>query len=725
MTVRKKTLIIIGVTLACLIGILYGASRMTLLSGFEQLEDDNTYQNVQRASSALSDEISNLENTTWDWAAWDDTYTFIEDANTAYIQSNLIDGTFTSLSLNLMLFIDSSGQIVFSKAFDLQNEEEIALPQSLQQHLGTGDLLLQHTDTESSVSGIVLLTEDPMLVASCPIITSEDEGPIRGTLIMGRYLDDTEIQSLAAVTHLSLTAYPFDDSQMPSDFQAVLPSLSEDAPIAVKPLTSESVAGYALLNDVYGQPALVLKADMARDIYQQGQSSMLYFVLLLVAAGLVFGVVFMLILERLVLSRVNRLASSVSSIGASGDPSARVTMTGKDELSRLAGDINGMLQELQNSQEEMRIRDGAIASSINAIAIANLEGYLTYVNASFLKLWGYDNEEQVLGKRTAEFWQMGEQAEEVMEAILREGGWQGELVASRKDGSTFDVQVSASIATDEAGKPICMMASFIDITKRKQAEQQVKEYSENLERMVEERTRELKDAQEKLIRSEKLAAIGELAGGVGHELRSPLTAIRGSVYFLNMKLGGTAEEKVARHLDILQRQVNNCDKIISDLLDFSRPGTTRSEEVDINQVVRKVVEATTPPENVEISTTLAGNLPPAIVDEGQIEQVLSNLITNAIQAMLSGGRLSLSTDQAGSFIEVRVADEGVGIPEENLDKVFEPLFTTKAKGVGLGLSLAKRLVERQGGTIQVESQVGKGTTFTVKLPVDGEEVGGP
>jgi sensor domain CHASE-containing protein len=139
---------------------------------------------------ALSRELSGLESITGDWASWDDTYTFIEDANTEYVQSNLIDGTFIELKLNLMMFIYSSGRNVFTKAFDLQNEEEIAIPSGLQEHLSSDSPLVAHPDTESSTTGIVLLSEGPMLVSFQPVLTSEDAGPIRGTLIMARYLDN-------------------------------------------------------------------------------------------------------------------------------------------------------------------------------------------------------------------------------------------------------------------------------------------------------------------------------------------------------------------------------------------------------------------------------------------------------------------------------------------------------------------------------------------------------
>ncbi|MFQ5800033.1 MAG: CHASE4 domain-containing protein, partial [Bacteroidota bacterium] len=354
MKLREKTLLIIGVTLLGLIVVLYFTSQAILMESFVNLEEQNTKKNVERVVMSLSSELVDMDTITYDWAAWDDTYAFIEDANDEYIESNLVDETFTGLGLNFMLFVHSSGRVVYGKGIDLQSEEEIPIPESLQTRLSAEDLLLQHPDTESSLNGVILLPEGPMLIASRPILTSLDEGPIRGTLIMGRYLDDSEIELLAEITQLSLTVHRFDDSQMPPDFQAVRSSLSEDPKILIRPLNEESIAGYALLKDIYDRPILILRADMPRDIFNQGQKSVRFFILALLAIGIVFVVISVWFLEKFVLSRVARLSSDVIRIGATGDLSKRVSSTGGDELSGLADATNAMLEELEESN---RLKD--------------------------------------------------------------------------------------------------------------------------------------------------------------------------------------------------------------------------------------------------------------------------------------------------------------------------------------------------------------------------------
>jgi len=353
MSLRNKTLLIIGVILAGLIAAAYAVSSTILLDSYSKLEEQYTRQNVERVRDALAEELAVMNSTLSDWSAWDETYAFIQDANLAYVQGNLSDLTFINLRLSLMVFVDSSGRIVYSKAVDLKSGRQVPVPQGLETHLFSDSPLLQRPDTKSSLTGLIILPEGPMLVASRPILTNEEEGPARGTLIIGRSLDAAEVQALSSLTHLSLAVYLYDDVQLPADLQAARPHLlgGED-PVVWS--SAKMMAGYALLRDVYGKPALILQVNTSRAIYQQGQTSMGYLLLSLLVVGLVFGEVTLFLLERSVLSRVAHLSATVSSIGASGNPAVRVSLPGKDELSRLAGDINGMLQTLEQSQQELR-----------------------------------------------------------------------------------------------------------------------------------------------------------------------------------------------------------------------------------------------------------------------------------------------------------------------------------------------------------------------------------
>jgi signal transduction histidine kinase len=237
------------------------------------------------------------------------------------------------------------------------------------------------------------------------------------------------------------------------------------------------------------------------------------------------------------------------------------------------------------------------------------------------------------------------------------------------------------------------------------------------EQEIRQRNKELRDAQEQLIRKEKLAVLGQLAGGVGHELRNPLAAIKNTAYFLDMVLE-EPDPKVKEMLEILEKKVDTCERIISSLLDFARVKSPTRRKVDIKEMVQETLSRIAVPESVEVVSQLNGTLPAILADPAQLGQVFGNIILNATQAMPDGGQLIVESQVPNpEWVAVSFTDTGVGIPEENLGRLFEPLFTTKAKGIGLGLAVTKTLVEGHGGSIEVESKVGKGSTFTVRLPI--------
>jgi len=239
------------------------------------------------------------------------------------------------------------------------------------------------------------------------------------------------------------------------------------------------------------------------------------------------------------------------------------------------------------------------------------------------------------------------------------------------------------------------------------------------------------------IRREKLAVLGQLAGGVGHELRNPLGAIKNAAYYLNMVLE-KPEPEVKETLEILEKEVGTSERIISSILDFARPKPLTRRKVDVNSVLQEVLSHTTVPGNVEVVSQLDEMLPMIIADPDQLGRVFGNLVSNAIQAMPQGGKLMVKTSASlrrersversvepsevpsPEWMAISFTDTGAGIPQENLGRLFEPLFTTKAKGIGLGLALTRTLVEGHRGTIEVQSEVGKGSTFTVKLPIVGK-----
>jgi signal transduction histidine kinase len=248
-------------------------------------------------------------------------------------------------------------------------------------------------------------------------------------------------------------------------------------------------------------------------------------------------------------------------------------------------------------------------------------------------------------------------------------------------------------------------------------EQSLQQYYQQLEQEVEARTRDLEKVQEKLIRSERLAAVGELASGVGHELRNPLNVIRNCAYLLGMSLDTEKDAEALASLKVLDKQIDAANKIVTDLLDFTRIKPPTQVVADLNMLITESLSYLELPDRVKLANRLNGHHFQVRTDAEQMERVFANIMSNAVQAMNGReGELGIDTGEEGGYVWVRFSDNGCGITPENMEKIFEPLFTTKPKGIGLGLAITRRLVEQNGGKIEVQSEVGKGTAFTVKLP---------
>jgi len=270
---------------------------------------------------------------------------------------------------------------------------------------------------------------------------------------------------------------------------------------------------------------------------------------------------------------------------------------------------------------------------------------------------------------------------------------------------------------DEDKHRVGSLSSGEDITERKHTERELEKYSNRLEEMVEKRTKALEEAQEELITKEKLAMLGQLAGGMGHELRNPLGVINNAVYLLKTILPRD-NEKIDEYINVISSEVLKSSKIVSDLLTFAQVQATDVEQITPIDLVRQVLKSNPAPENVRVRTRISGSLPEISIDVQQIEQVLGNLVTNAYQAIAEDGKVIISANQKNGLIYFLVKDTGTGISAENLSQIFKPLFTTKARGIGLGLAISKRMAEANRGTIEVESKEGQGSTFTLILPID-------
>ena len=388
---------------------------------------------------------------------------------------------------------------------------------------------------------------------------------------------------------------------------------------------------------------------------------------------------------------INEIIEAIMKV-ARGDYSVQVELSGKnDEFDSIAMGLNMMIDDLNANTVGLEYATNRIEEIINVIQIVARGDY-----AAACELSGENDIFDALGMG------INIMIDDIRSGIKELRRANEELQASEEELRASNEELEA--ANEEL----------------RATEEELRATNEELQTANE----ELRETQEQLVRSERLAAIGQLAGGVGHELRNPLGAIKNAIYYIKGKLAkselGQKEPRVVEFLNIMDDEINASNKIINDLLGFSRVGKPSVSLTRINRVIDDALARVPVPENIKLTKLLDTDLPEVEIDPDQIQQVLVNMILNAVQAMPEGGKLTIDAKEKDGLLEVKIADTGCGIPDEAVGKIFDPLFTTKAKGIGLGLAVCKSIIDRHDGNIEVKSKPGKGTTFSIKLPLKAD-----
>ena len=355
-----------------------------------------------------------------------------------------------------------------------------------------------------------------------------------------------------------------------------------------------------------------------------------------------------------------------------------------------------------------------IESSVDGIIVTDMKGNILIFNKGAENILGYDAAE-VGGKMNIRSIYPPGVAKEVMEKLKSpDYGGVGKLTSfpithRRKNGELIEGDLSASLIYDENGKEIASVGIFKDLRERLRIE------------------RELREMQQALLQSEKLAAMGKLTSQIAHELNNPIYGIMNTLELLKTEV--PPESKRRRILELSLSETQRLAEMLRNMLSFSKPEEEKRRPVKINELVEGillVMEKQMRESNIKVETFFDETLPEVMASTNQMRQVMLNLIKNAKEAMPKGGILAVRTNREDHKVIVTIQDTGVGIPEELRDKIFEAFFTTKqkVKGVGLGLSVCYGIIKDHGGEIKVESEVDKGTTFTIHLPISSPHPGG-
>jgi PAS domain S-box-containing protein len=355
-------------------------------------------------------------------------------------------------------------------------------------------------------------------------------------------------------------------------------------------------------------------------------------------------------------------------------------------------------------------------TSHDGIMARDLNGQMIDCNKAYAKMLGYSKKElrhMAIQQLLPEKWH--EQREKIVNKVLQTGrSIVFEREYMRKDGSVFPSSVRTWRLTDGKGKVIGIWSTVRDITQQKELQKNLEEHAGILKKIIEERTKQLKD-------SERLAAIGQTAGMVGHDLRNPLQTVIGELYLAKCEVESLPKSELKSNLQesmhVIEEQAVYMDKIVSDLQAFVQPVKIDKKPIILKELVGAVLASVAIPANIKAQIQVDDSFPQVKADLQLLKRVLFNLVTNAVQAMPDGGNLNLNSQISHEGqVSVTVEDTGVGIPEEIKPQIFTPLFTTKPRGQGFGLAVCKRVIEAHGGTINFESQIGKGAKFTIQFP---------
>jgi class 3 adenylate cyclase/sensor domain CHASE-containing protein len=381
MNLRHKTLLLTTVPLLGFLVLVYASLSVVLQRSYHRLEQEDAQRNVQRVEEALISDLNQLHSLTEDWAAWDDTYQFIRDGNATYVASNFQKYAFESLRLNVLVLVNTEGEVIYSNAYDLERGEFAPVPPDVLAQLEADSPLLRFPHVAYHHQGLMRVDEQLMLTVVEPILRSDATGPPRGAMLMGRYMNQAMVADLSRRTQVSLTVHPDvgelgnpgGSGSLNADLQVLLgPMMAEiderrvanrvqiptlgrvPSPTRLQAQDRNLLKGYALWPDIYGQPQALLDVTLPRDIYRQGQLSQRSLGLALLGACIISTGAILLLLDRVILRRVVTLSQDVEHIGRTNDLTQRVAVQGEDELSHLSQRVNAMLDEIQESSKKLQ-----------------------------------------------------------------------------------------------------------------------------------------------------------------------------------------------------------------------------------------------------------------------------------------------------------------------------------------------------------------------------------
>ena len=680
---RKVLLIILALIFLYIAGN-YVLQEYVVLPSFVKLEKREAHNDILRVKDAIRREIHHLSQIDSDWAMWDDTYRFVKDGNKAYIKSNLIpDQLWDSTKLNLVYICRLDGTVVWGKIYDPVHKRLLHLKDFPDRKLPSTSPFMTPKAKSRGKEGLIRTPYGPLMLASLPIIKSSGEGPYDGIIIMGRFLTRSILTSLSKETKIHFSVMQC-NATLDEKCRHILQYLGE-SPYYCRQANKANKGCmyiYTVYNDIYNKPALLIKAKVPETVLLQGRTAAKFISITVFSAITLVGLVLML--WFIAYDRENRLRKQ-----------------------KIQDQVEKRTQELREANALIK---GIINSVPDIIFVKDKEFRYLLCNHAFEDALGI-KEEDILGKRYEEVLLDRQDIPDVLASKTEEVITEGKTVhfdislklAGHNQTRIYDILAAPFFNVN--GELLGMVEIARDITEK-----------HNLQKETE--------------RIKRIESLGVLAGGIAHDFNNILTGLLGNISLTKMMIA--KDHKAYERLCIAEAAAERTRELTKQLLTFAKGGNPVKSTANLPELVKDATNFVLMGSNVKAHFYIDRDLWRVKIDKGQIAQVIQNIVINANQAMPDGGIIEISCNNYiktgdsdipisnGNYVTIKIKDNGVGIPHQYLNRIFEPYFTTKDKGSGIGLAVSFSIIQKHGGYIKVDSEVGHGSTFTLYLPATDE-----